>query len=87
MDLLQDSRYLNGKYTVLEVDQDCVRMSTFIEMKLNCQFENERAFYEVTQNEEDLLYYKKILRPKINEVNFCSCMDCACQGIHPSFQI
>ena len=51
-----------------------MRLSKFIEMKLNCQYEDGKVFYEVIENEdkteieEDLLYYKKILRPKKNEV-------------------
>ena len=67
--VLQDSIYRTGIYTVLDVDQDRVRMSKFIETKLNCKFEDGKAFYETTENEEDLLYYKKILRPQTHEVN------------------
>ena len=69
--LYQDLQYINGKYCLLEVDEDCVRMSTFIETKLKCQYEDEKAFYEA-EKEEDLLYYKKILHPKKMEVNFYS---------------
>ena len=71
MDLWQDSRYLKGIYSLLEVDQDhnTVRMSKFIENELNCQFEDEKAFYEITESEEDLLYCKKILRPQTREVH------------------
>ena len=58
-----------GKYSVLEVDKDCVRMSKFIETKLSCQYEDRKAFYEAGK-EEDLLYCKKILRPQKKEVNF-----------------
>ena len=61
---------------------DYVRLSTFIETKLKCQYEDGKAFYEVTENEEatkdskgdktekeeDFLYCKKILHPKKNEV-------------------
>lgn len=43
-------------------------MSKFIESKLSCQFEDGKAFYEATGNEEDLLYCKKMLRPQIKEV-------------------
>ena len=68
MDLWQDSMYQYGRYTVLEVDRNNVRMSKFIETKLKCQFEDGKAFYEVTEDEEDLLYYKKILRPQTKEV-------------------
>ena len=49
-------------------------MSKFIEVKLNCQYEDGKAFYEVTENEEDLLYYKKVLRPQTKEV-FSSSVD------------
>ena len=62
--------YRTGNYRVLEVGEDDVRMSKFIETKLNGQYEDGKAFYEVTENdpEEDLLYCKKILRPQTNEV-------------------
>ena len=62
--------YWTGNYRVIDVDQDCVRMSKFIETKLKCQYEDGKAFYEVTENdsEEDLLYCKKILRPQTNKV-------------------
>lgn len=62
--------YKTGNFAVLNVDQDSVRMSKFIEAKLNCQHEDGKAFYEVTESdlEEDLLYCKKILRPQISEV-------------------
>ena len=69
MDLWQDSRYKTGNYRILDVDQDCVRMSKFIEKNLNCQYEDGKAFYEVTENEEDLLYCKKVLRPQTKEVS------------------
>ena len=69
--LLQDPTYKNGKYVVVNVDEDNVRMSKFIERKLNCQFEDSRAFYEAgNEEEEDLLYYKKCLRPNKEEVKF-----------------
>lgn len=80
MDILQDSLYQTGNYAVLDVDQDHVRMSKFIESKLNCQYEDGKAFYEATENEEDLLYCKKILRPQTNEVfsyrNTCHWLQC-----------
>ena len=69
MDLRQDSRYISGKYAVIEVDEDCVRLSKFIETKLNRKYEDGRAFYEAVK-EEDLLYYRKIICPKKEEVNF-----------------
>ena len=63
--------YRHGSYTVLDVDQDHMRMSKFVEVKLKCQYEDQKAFYEATENEENLLYCKKILRPKKEEV-FCN---------------
>ena len=54
---------MNGNYTVLDVDEDNVKMSTFIEAKLNCKYEDDKAFYEAGK-EEDLLHYRKILRPQ-----------------------
>ena len=71
MDLCQDSRYRYGKYSVVEVEEDCVRMSKFIETKLECQYEDGKAFYEAKKEaSEDLLYCKKILYPQKEEVNF-----------------
>ncbi len=75
-DIWQDPNYQKGKFSVLhvDVDDDCMRLSKFVETKLNCQYEDGKAFYEVRENEEstekeeDLLYYKKILCPKENEV-------------------
>ena len=52
---------------VVEVDKDSVRMSKFIEIKLDCQYEDGKAFYEAGK-EEDLLYCKKILRPQKEQV-------------------
>ena len=63
--------YRTGNYTVLDVDQDCVRLSKFIETKLNFKYEEGKAFYEVIENEEDLLYCKKILRPELKDKVFC----------------
>lgn len=52
---------------MLEVDEDNVQMAKFIKDKLNkVKFENGRAFYEFTQREEDLLFYKDVvLMPKV----------------------
>ena len=69
MDSWQDPRYKKGKYAVVIVDEDNVRMSKFIEAKLHRPFEDGKAFYEATsKNEEDFLYYKKILRPEQKKV-------------------
>ena len=78
MDFWQDSMYRIGNYRVMDVDQNCVRMSEFIETKLKCQYENGRAFYEVMENdsEEDLLYCKKVLRPQTNKVFSYSYIQC-----------
>ena len=43
-------------------------MSKFIEAKLNCQFEDGKAFYEATGSEEDFLYFRKILHPEKEKV-------------------
>ena len=66
MDLWKDSMYQTGNY---KVDEDCVRMSKFVEknFKLNCKFEDRKAFYEA-EKEEDLLYYKKVLCPQKNVI-------------------
>ena len=53
---------------LIEVDQDCIRMSKYIEENLNCKFENGKAFYEATKKREDLLHCKKVLRPQTEEV-------------------
>ena len=61
---------MRRKYAVVKVDEDNVRMSSFIAGKLKCQFEDGKAFYEATEN-EDFLHYRKILRPENKgEVNF-----------------
>ena len=60
---------MNRKYSVLEVDEDCVQMSKFIETKPDCHYEDGKVFYEAGK-EEDLLYYKKMLRPQKEQVNF-----------------
>ena len=99
----QDSNYQTGKYTILDVDVDCVRLSKFIETKLNCRYEDGKAFYEVTEDkfedheetdaEEDLLYCRKILRPKKNEVfvrQLCItvlCCSCNCCMMKIPFSI
>jgi hypothetical protein len=73
-DVWQDSKYKTGTFIVLHVDIDVVRLSKFIETNLNCQYEDGKAFYEVmeneeaTEDEEDLLYCKKILHPNKEEV-------------------
>ena len=69
---MQDLMYKTGNYSVLDVDEDCVRLSEFIEanLGLNCKYKDGNAFYEVTEDdpEENLLYCKKILRPEVDKV-------------------
>ena len=49
-------------FYILEVDEDNVQMAKFVKKKLHeIKFENGRAFYEFTEKEEDLLYYKDIV--------------------------
>ena len=56
-------------FHVLEVDEDNVQMSKFIEKKLGSRtFENGRAFYEFT-DEENLIYYKEIVTEQRNKVS------------------
>jgi hypothetical protein len=66
---------MNRKYSVLEVDEDCVRMSKFVETKLGSPYEDEKVFY-TAEKEEDLLYCKKILRPQKEEVNILFLDNC-----------
>ena len=74
--------YKTGSYRVLDVDQDCVRLSKFIETRLNCQYEDGKAFYAVTEDdlEEDLLYCKKILRPEVDKVRIIILL-CMASGV------
>ena len=54
---------------MLEVDKD-IQMAKFVEEKLNVKFENGRAFYEFSQMEEDLLYYRDVVvMPKVRTNN------------------
>ena len=62
---------------MLEVDEDNVQMAKFVTEKLKVKFENGKAFYEFTQMEEDLLYYKDVVvMPKVHYIilahDFCS---------------
>jgi hypothetical protein len=72
---------MKGKYAVVEVDKDNVRMSKFIEAKLHLQFEDRKIFYEATENEEDFLYYKKILRPEEEKVIMLTIPNCKYNNI------
>ena len=61
---------MNGEFYVVNVDEDNVQMSDFIEKALNVEFENGKAFYELTQMEEDMLSYKEVVRmPKVIAIN------------------
>lgn len=54
---------------MLEVDEDNVQMSKFVEKKLSPRtFENGRAFYEFT-DKEDLNYYKEVVAEQKNKVS------------------
>ena len=49
---------------MLKVEESNVRMSDFIKDKLQLsEFENGKAFYELTQSKE-LLYYKEVIHIK-----------------------
>ena len=55
----------NLHFHILEVKED-VQMAKFVEEKLGVKFEKRRAFYEFTQMEEDLLFYRDIVAiPKV----------------------
>ena len=56
---MQNPKYYTEKFYVLKVDENNVRMSEFVKMKIG-SFENGRAFYEFKQP-EDLLYYKEVV--------------------------
>ena len=56
---MQNPKYYTEKFYVLKVDENNVRMSEFVKMKIG-SFENGRAFYEFKQP-EDLLHYKEVV--------------------------
>lgn len=56
---MQNPKYYTEKFYVLRVDENNVRMSEFVKMKIG-SFENGRAFHEFKQP-EDLLYYKEVV--------------------------
>lgn len=60
---LQDTEYVSEKFEVLTVgNDDCVQMAKFIKCKSkDGTFENGRAFYEFTRDEEDLNSYKEVV--------------------------
>ena len=59
------------------MDED-VQMAKFVEEKLGVKFEDERAFYEFTQIEEDMLFYRDIVAmPKV-KINTCTTVLCTC---------
>ena len=64
----------NLHFHVLEVKED-VQMAKFVEEKLGVKFEKRRAFYEFTQMEEDLLFYRDVVampKVRINTPQFCA---------------
>ena len=59
---------------MLKVEND-VQMAKFVEEKIEVKFENGRAFYEFTQMEEDLLFYRDVVampKVRINTPQFCA---------------
>ena len=56
----------NGMFQVLKVDEENVRMSTFIRNKLG-SFEKGRAFFEFTEK-EDLPFCRKAIRENNNSL-------------------
>lgn len=67
--IIQSEKIISRKFTLLEVDEDNIRLSVFVKSKLGCNsFENGRAFYEFNQ-EEDLLYYKEVVLLPTNKDN------------------
>lgn len=65
-------------FHVLKVKQDNVQMSTFVQEELRMKYENGRAFYEFTGSEEDLQFYKEVVRmPKVtlfSSQSYYTCM-------------
>ena len=58
----------SDKFHVLKVDENYVQMSNFIIKNLKIEsFENCRAFYEFT-DEEDFIYYKEVVKEQKKKV-------------------
>ena len=51
---------------MLKVEKDNMRMSSFVKQNLG-SFENGRAFYEFT-SEEDFLHYKEVVKVQKSQV-------------------
>ena len=65
------------QFCLLEVKKSNMRMSSFIKQKLG-SFENGRAFYEFT-DEEDFLHYKEVVNVQKSQVQCMLsyvCCDC-----------
>ena len=68
--LIHIQRATEEQFQVLTVDEDNVQMSKFVKQKLG-SFMNGKAFYEFTQKEEDLSYYKEVVNVQKSLVSLC----------------
>ena len=74
--VLQKEETCEQQYLVLNVKEDNVRMSEFIRMHPSIKsFENGRAFYEFTE-EEDLDIYKEVICATSNQLKEVSKYSC-----------
>ena len=66
---MQNPDYMPGEFVELTVDGDDVKMSKFIKNK-GYKFKNGCVYYEFSQEEQDLQYYKEVVYLSIenNEV-------------------
>ena len=65
---MQHRNLESEKFHVLKVDESYTQMSSFIIRNLKIEsFENCRAFYEFT-DEEDLIYYKEVVKVQRKKV-------------------
>ena len=79
--LLQNPDCMETYFYVLRVDEDNVQMSDFVKRTLGVtEFENGRAYYQLTQTEEDFVSYKEVLRMHkvIKIYNIIYCVSCEC---------
>ena len=62
----------SSQFHKLEVDKENAQMAKFVEEKLKVKFENGKAFYEFTQMEEDMLFYRDVvLKSKVSQMYKC----------------
>lgn len=62
--ILQYPNFVKEQFRVLKVNEDNTRMSSFVMQELHDivdSYENGRTYYEFT-GEEDLLYYKQVMK-------------------------